>query len=82
MYLVTFTVNYTMFAETSNCVEKGQTVMISLLVFPNRTYEFSVLVENTDEEVLSKKNVMFHYNNCSIVYPYLLSLQMVVSFLM
>ena len=54
MYLVMFTVNYIMFTETSNCVEKGQTVMVSLLVFPNRTYEFSVLMENTDEEVLSK----------------------------
>ena len=44
---------HSMFAETSNCVEKGQTVTVSLLAFPERTHEFSVLVKNTGQAVLS-----------------------------
>ena len=45
---------YSMFAETSNSVEKGQTVTVSLLAFPDRTYEFSVLVKNTGQAVRSE----------------------------
>ena len=51
-----------MIAETSSCVEKGQTVNVSLLAFPRRTYEFSILVENTGKAVLSELNLMLHKN--------------------
>ena len=57
-----------MVAETSTCVEMGRRVTVSLLAFPDRTYEFSVLVENTGQAVLSELHLTLHKNIMFIIH--------------